>query len=123
MSNDGSGAAWLFWLAVIGVFIFLSDVSESKWRYAFFHRVHIDHVTVQKKPPDCDFLTAPLGRKNCHFDKVLATTMWSMSTAGKPIMSLDDGKSWFQFTPEPGAIVPQYPKVEDLYVSWKRMDD
>ena len=31
--------------------------------------LHVGHVQVAKKPDDCKFETAPLGQKNCHYEK------------------------------------------------------
>lgn len=46
--------------------------SESRsaywWRYAFEVGAEYDDVMVTKRPRDCDFLTAPMGRKNCRYE-------------------------------------------------------
>jgi hypothetical protein len=38
-------------------------------RYAQKYHVSKDRVMIQKKPANCDWGTAPLGKKNCHFVK------------------------------------------------------
>lgn len=55
----------LFILAIID---WGSDAWHSKARYAVQYGVSFAHVTKQNKPHDCDWLTAPMGKKNCHYD-------------------------------------------------------
>jgi uncharacterized membrane protein len=38
-------------------------------RYAEKYHVSEESVMIQKKPANCDWTTAPLGNKNCHFVK------------------------------------------------------
>lgn len=58
----------------------------------------VDKVIIEKKPHDCEFSAAPLGDKNCHYEKVMSKMMWSTSTKGDPIVSEDDGKTWYEPT-------------------------
>jgi hypothetical protein len=46
---------------------YISSDPTKTW-YAVKNGVHADHVTVEKKPHDCDFDTAPLANKQCHYE-------------------------------------------------------
>jgi len=121
--NDNTGVA-IFWMVIIAVFIFWSDVWDSKLRYQLVYQVSSNKVTKEKKPSDCDFMTAPLGRKNCHYNKVVVKRMWGKSsTTGSPVESWDDGKSWQTFTPNPGDKVPQAAEPESIMISWTKEAD
>jgi hypothetical protein len=98
---------------------------DAYW-YSITEGAPVEKVTVEKKPHDCEFSTAPLGEKNCHYDKIVTKIMWATSTAGKPIVSDDDGKTWYEPTwaNEPGTPkFPQYPRTMSVYITWKRVQD
>jgi hypothetical protein len=62
--------AWaLAVLCVIGVISYLATygVSYRGW-VAFTDSVNIENVTVAPKPHDCEWDSAPLGSKHCHYD-------------------------------------------------------
>jgi hypothetical protein len=108
MSDDSSGCLVLLFIAGI---IFLASSNESwvnsVW-YAIEYNVRFNDVQTDARPRDCDFLTAPLGDKNCSYkahvqvftaDGVLvagdnAPTYASDAKTGKPIISYDGGKTW-----------------------------
>jgi hypothetical protein len=120
--KDEGCAVWL--LIIIIAIVYWNDIPDiwnSKFRFALSLHVTQDKITVQNKPHDCEFMSAPIGRKNCHYESVVEKVEWATSAAGKPIMSFDDGKSWEPFTPPPGANVPQYSTVESAVVSWNHV--
>lgn len=119
--NDNNG--WWLWLVIVVLVIYWGDIWNTKWRYALVDDVSQDKVFIEKEPRDCDFLTAPLGRKGCHYKKVVSITKWAMSTAKAPIVSYDDGKSWYPLTSYAGAQVPQNPTIESVNVSWEKIND
>jgi hypothetical protein len=124
MSNDDySVVGWLFWPVIFGVMFFWNDIWDSKWRNAIYFGVSQDQITIDKKLHDCEFLSAPLGSKHCHYDKVVQTVTWTLSTKGKPIISYDGGKSWQPFDPAPGVKVPTNPKVQSAYISWNKVTE
>ena len=62
----------LFWVAVagwilIGMWPYLSTSPTKSW-YAFREGVPVERVEVTKEPHDCEFATAPLGAKHCHYE-------------------------------------------------------
>jgi hypothetical protein len=117
-------SGWVWLLIIVAVIVYFGGLFDSKWWwYSFDRSISKEKITIESKPHDCEFLTAPVGRKNCHYRKVIQTVEWSKSKSGEPIISFDAGKSWAPFTPDPGAKVPQYPQVERLIVSWERLTD
>jgi hypothetical protein len=113
-SNDGD--EWngiIVGLFVIGgmlIWAFDNSLSNSLW-YSYKYRVGFSTVHTDVKPTDCDFLTAPLGIKNCsykaHARALNADGAWiagdgapiygNDTTTGKPIVSNDAGNSWYWF--------------------------
>lgn len=61
-----------FWVAV--VFLVLAalwpyvSLDPLKSWYAFNYGVPVERVSMDRKPHDCEFTTAPLGEKNCHYE-------------------------------------------------------
>jgi hypothetical protein len=52
---------WVYWVGGINV----------AW-YSLRYGVSPDRVHIDPKPRDCDFMTAPLGSKGCHYDEVVS---------------------------------------------------
>jgi hypothetical protein len=123
MANQSDGAGgwivglfvfWLIYQAAIGAWY-------SKVRYAAQYGVDYSHVYKDKKPHDCEWLAAPLGDKNCHYDAEARKDSVMTSTdrtTGRPIVSYDEGKSWSWNDGD-------YPaKAEsNVYVSWQKVED
>ncbi len=90
--DDGIGA-FVFWAVVIGAIVWFGGLDDSKLRY----EIQYDdaEVTVDDKPHDCEFLTAPMGRKNCSYQKEVSVALFSKDVAtGEPIISYDEGETW-----------------------------
>lgn len=89
---------------------------DSKLRYSIQYGVPYASVTMLKKPHNCDFLTAPIGNKTCHYEAEVASVRVGMSTEGKPILSHDEGKTW--------TLDESVPRTKaSAYVSWKKVDE
>lgn len=95
----------------------------SRWRIGLEYGVGSDKVYKQPHPHDCNFLASPVGEKYCHYERTISTLRWARSTAGMPISSLDEGKTWTVFTPEPNTTVPVNSTVQEVYVTWDKKDD
>ena len=92
MNDDGIGCLFIIFCA-IGVLIWFAWLGDSKLRY----EIQYDdaEVTVDDKPHDCEFLTAPMGRKNCSYRKEVSVALLSKNVAtGEPIISYDEGETW-----------------------------
>jgi hypothetical protein len=110
-------------VGLFGIFLFVSllgAVWHSKWRYELQYDVLSTQIQNAKEPHDCDFLAAPLGDKNCHYEVSVSTIRWATSPTGLPIASVDDGKTWNTFVPDAGVTVPSKSTVEHVYISWEK---
>jgi hypothetical protein len=109
-----------------GLFLIGYMMHGDAYWYSITAGAPIDKVTIEKKPHDCEFSAAPLGEKNCHYEKIVDKVMWATSTTGQPIVSDDDGKTWTVATwaNDPGTPkFPQYPTTRSVYISWKKGQD
>lgn len=121
---DESAGCVLALLGIIGLAAFLlTDQWHSAWRYAWSYGIDSSHVSIEKKPDDCNFLKAPIGEKDCHYERVVSTVEISMSTSHSPIESFDGGKTWSEYTPDPGTTVPPYPAVINVTVTWDKVQE
>lgn len=71
------------------------------------------HVQVMKQPKDCEFVTAPLGEKNCHYEKRIAL----LNSKGELIGGdevMPDGKH---------VITEPKEKVTDVFVNWVKIEE
>lgn len=62
-------AAFIFLMGA-GSLGILYECSPQQW-YAMQNNIPVERVSVQPKPHDCEFMKAPLGDKNCHFERVV----------------------------------------------------
>ena len=111
------GLAIVGWLALAGI----SDIWNSKIRYSWWYNVGYDQVVIQKKTTDCNFFHAPMGDKDCHYDRQVYTIQVKTENsdpARYPVnyVSFDGGKTWTV----DDATPPTKPQV---VVSWERTED
>ena len=138
-SDDSTGCLVVIVVAVIAWAWLPDNVITKTWQ-AISNHTSYGRVQIADRPHDCDFLTAPLGSKNCHYKKAISKVMWATSRTGYPIKSLDEGKTWTRslpgkcdfdatldspnvFDPPPNAQVPQYPKVTGVIIEWEKVQD
>jgi hypothetical protein len=112
----------------------------AKTRFAFQYGVNVSDIAKDDKPHDCDWLKAPIGDKECHYDaeaKVLKVRTALDQTTGRPIVSYDDDAwSWDSSSgsytptltdppppgqPSPGPYVVKTRNI--LSISWKRIEE
>ena len=60
-------------IVATGILSLIDEMLHSRFRYACQYHTNIQHVQVELRPTDCDFLTAPLGAKRCQYNPVAAT--------------------------------------------------
>ena len=75
--------------------------------------LHVGHVQVAKKTNDCKFKTAPLGQKNCHYEKRVVL----LNHAGEIIGGDEVTASGKHVVTRPTG------KVADVYVDWVKIND
>jgi len=141
MSNGSESTVALVWLVIVimgGMWLFDSEILNRGWQ-ALKNSTSYGSVLMADKPHDCDFLTAPIGKKNCDYDKVVTKVKWWW-TDDVSKRSLDDGKTWEVRVPgtcdydtssfhcrdatDPRiGEVPTTPTTTGVYINWQREKD
>lgn len=137
MAEDKAGAAvgFLMWL-LFGLavwFMLPASWTDPVW-YSTKYDVPRSKVAWKARPSDCDWLHAPLGGKSCHYKKTVtayneagvpiggdgALIFSRAKDSGRPIFSLDGGKTWHLLpadAPDPDT------KAKRVEINWERIDD
>ena len=119
-------------IAGVSASIYWGDEIKAVW-YSATYRVPFNKVHIAEQPSDCDFWSAPLGKKGCHYESTLSAyngagdvvggdnaPKYGYDTkTGKPIISRDNGTTWDWL---PGSQIPD-PKVKSVAVSWFKVKD
>ena len=96
----------------------------SSWGLALSYGVDHANVEIQQEPHDCDFWKAPIGEKECHYKRVISVTEIGLAgNSHEPVISYDGGKTWNNYTPDPGTTVPQGATVTSVTVTWEKSLD
>jgi len=118
--KDDSGS----WVVCFAIFYFVyigcSAAWHSKARYAMQYGVAYDKVYKSNKPHDCDFLAAPIGEKNCHYDADVQkkSVRTAVTTTGNPIVSYDNEQNWYLNDSNP----PAKPE-SSVTVAWQKVEE
>jgi hypothetical protein len=110
-----AGFAALIWMAPM-CFLAPWFFSGHQWAYEAHNSVTLEsefplrEYSIVAQPHDCEFLTAPLGRKHCHYEPVIYLE------SGAPHAPLS-GLDWA--TLEELALGPESRRI----VSWNRVED
>jgi hypothetical protein len=107
------GLIWVGFVVFVIWFVFWGR--DSSIRYQVQYSTGSEMVTVDREPRDCDFMSAPMGSKDCKYEKdVIVTTFGKDVGNGRPIVSFDQGKtySWNDGGPISGTRV---------YVTWRKV--
>jgi hypothetical protein len=107
-----NGALWFAPSSKLGYFLKYSTLvgSSGSWKTASY-----EQVTVSPQPHDCEWGSAPLGAKHCHYEAQVLTVRTATSTDGvTPIVSYDEGKTWNVNTDHAEPSV---------FISWNKVDE
>lgn len=107
---------FIVWAAAAYVVVWFAP--EAEWAYRWRYSLEKDMdgrllVSVERKSHDCDFWTAPLGSKHCHYAKQTLTVR-IRTQSGQRQRSFDEGRTW-------GAAEPHDRPA--VLVSWARVED
>jgi hypothetical protein len=115
-NSDTGCALTLVVFGGIAAWLFFYDGWHSTLRYSIEYSVSYNKVTKAKKPYDCDWGTAPIGNKNCHYEAQIITVRTNVGTQGQRIVSYDEGKTW--------VINNTSPPVEpSVTLFWNKVQD
>jgi hypothetical protein len=114
-------------LVGIGVWVWWSGFSLFEIVVAYTYEVSPSAVSVDAEPTDCDFMHAPLGSKDCHYES--RVTAYNADGAvvsenhapkhrhdnktGSPIISWDGGKTWSGDNLKASRVWVTWTKVQD----------
>lgn len=113
----------LIGLAVLGSMAGLAWlVLPARYSYALEYDTVPKDVFIKQQPHDCDFLTAPMGSKNCHYKKEVETVKWHPDPNRVYFKSKVEGPNHSDaFASIPGEeVTDTHTKV---YVSWIKEDN
>jgi hypothetical protein len=102
----------LGWGIGLGVLVFaVWWLLPDNWqiKYAAEYSVDGDQVVIERKPHNCDWNSAPLGSKHCHYDAVV--------TVYNQYGHIIEGPGLDKSNP------PSDQKATKLQVQWQRVDD
>jgi hypothetical protein len=99
----GYGTEWMF----------PQSIWATKWRYSLDSDLDGATYVMERRPHDCEFMSAPLGRKNCHYEKEVATVRIRRNQSRRQV-SYDDGKTWAPADVDVGTAV---------LVTWRRVEE
>lgn len=114
------GRILLSLIALVLLYAYAGDIliylaPSTTLGYALKYDVAESMVVVDKRPHNCDWNTAPLGAKHCHYEVQVQWTRTAMATGGAPpLVSYDGGKTWTQTT---AHVEPS------VSVSWIRVEE
>jgi hypothetical protein len=102
---------------------FLPDTWRIK--YAVQYNVHTEDVEIEHQPYNCDWDTAPIGKKHCHYERMVRVvnkqnqlvdgTNVRLGANGATI-SFDGGQTWVNNPAEDNT------KAFKVYVGWQTIE-
>lgn len=124
---DVSEALWkwgkrAFWAGVVLVVFFatIGDIlmyisPSSTYGYGFKYNIVDSKVSIEMRPHDCEWGSAPLGDKHCHYTANVQSVRTSTATDGTtPLVSYDQGKTWSVNTTH---------EEPSVFVSWTKVGE
>jgi hypothetical protein len=84
----------------------------TKWRYSLDSEFRDAVYVMDKHSHDCEFLSAPIGSKHCHYEKEVTTIRVRDGKTGRETSY--DGKTWSPA--ESGARAT-------VLVSWRKIEE
>jgi hypothetical protein len=107
-------------IAVVLLYTYIGDIAiyvmpTAIYGYARKYGIAWVRVTIAQRPHDCEWDSAPLGSKHCHYESQVGTVKTGISTDGvTALVSYDDGKTWSVNTEHVEPAV---------FVSWNKVED
>jgi hypothetical protein len=89
---------------------------KPKWWFTFQYNVAYEQVTIEQRPHDCEWGTAPLGEKHCHYERVINTVLTRPAGGGQMVSN----DNWVTSHFVESWLGPISPSVT---VSWSKIND
>ena len=123
-------ASWLKWMVCIwGLWFIGREIWYSRARYSMQYQAPYGNVTKRNEPHDCDFMKAPIGNKECHFEIQVQKDLVTYDASSRKIVSYDNGVTW---TTDTGAgiyetasspVTPGSWKTVAVSLTWNKVED
>jgi hypothetical protein len=110
---------WFWGLVFIAVGVYVFWLGPDVLWYAVEYKVSPDKVYIAPKPTDCDFLHAPMGLKDCHYERIVAAQLHEGSGNADIRFRRADEKDWHVL---PGET-DRNAQYDSVYVSWIKKSD
>jgi len=107
-------------LFALGLYVYIGDILiyiAPSWTYGYAWKFGVANskVAIGMRPHNCEWQTAPLGVKNCHYEAQVSSVRTATATDGTtPLVSCDEGKTW------QANVAHEEPSV---FVSWTKVDE
>jgi len=108
------------------MFYLYSWITDGKVWYAFQYSANLNQVDRPNKPHDCEWFSAPLGNKNCHYEATAIVYKSGTDKDGKPVRSYDAGKTWTYLVEGWDVIhaaAPANAKTDSVSIVWEKHED
>lgn len=116
----------LFVVVILAAGFLLWWLLPDTWRikYAMRYMVDLGNITIESKPHDCDWDSAPLGSKHCHYEMIdVAMNAKGQIVDGSHVkvstdhnqISIDDGETWHDAAADLTS--------SKVHVGWRRVED
>jgi hypothetical protein len=107
-NTSGTVLAWLMAIGGLGFAAWWLLPDNYRIKYAAEYMLDPDQVVIEREPHNCDWDSAPLGNKHCHYEAIVTT----LNSAGAVVES--GGK-------QNTAVGDQ--NVAKVHVDWERVED
>ena len=104
-----TGFKWLFGIAILAVVVWWFLPDDWRIKYAAEYQLDLDQITIERKPHDCEWDSAPLGNKHCRYDEFV-----TVLNQDSKVIETSFGKA----EPEPSDQKPS-----KVHVEWRRVVD
>ncbi len=112
------GSSVLDWFGVL-IFIFVlenwSGSAVDRWTdkawYSVRYQAEFANITIEKRPPNCDFLHAPLGSKGCEYKK--NTSIFGDEQRQALIRQATTAEDQQRYAKQPNAVTVYWEEEED----------
>jgi hypothetical protein len=110
--DSGKALLSLFFLGLVVWFLFV----PQRYKYAMKYGVPIENVVMPpSKPTDCDWTHAPLGNKDCHYEKQVLLRNANGQLVG--------GENFFEAGTKRSFDHEPQDKVTDVYIEWIKVNE
>jgi hypothetical protein len=99
---------WIFGIVVLAFVVWWLVPDDWRIKYAAEYMLDTDRIVIEHKPFNCDWDSAPIGSKHCHYEKLV--TVYNQDD------KIIEG-------PAQANPLPDDQKSAKVHVGWQRVED